>query len=164
MGGDDVEGYAREIAHGAAGMRRSGGREGESGRLSGVPLGGRVAGQGDGTLYKQGASRPSCVLVSFLLHATFVARNLRSSVPARAAVCCTVPVRARRSAAPPSFFATRCTTAAVHRPRSVPSRCRRPPYHRTIGLEASPTSALTVGCVTFVPQPSTEPRTPRCLV
>ena len=50
--GDDVEGSAREITHGAVGMRKSGGREGESGWFSGVPLGGRVAGQGDGTLYK----------------------------------------------------------------------------------------------------------------
>ena len=46
------ENSAREIAHGAVGMRRSGGREGESGWFSGVPLGERVAGQGDGILYK----------------------------------------------------------------------------------------------------------------
>ena len=48
----DGENSAREIAHGAAGVRRSGGREGEAGWFPGVPLGERVAGQGDGSLYK----------------------------------------------------------------------------------------------------------------
>ena len=48
----DGESSAREIAHGAVGVRGSGGREGESGWFPGVPLGEGVAGQGDGSLYK----------------------------------------------------------------------------------------------------------------
>ena len=61
----DGENSAREIAHEAVGVRRSGGREGESGWFSGVRWVRESPGRATGFCISRGASRPSCVLVPF---------------------------------------------------------------------------------------------------
>ena len=95
-------------------------------------------GRATGLRISRGASRPGCVLVSFLFHATFVARNLLPLTLHLLPVN-TVSVRARRPLHRPPPFALRRAPAAAHCPRSALYRCHRP----SLSLGMSLTRVLT---------------------